>query len=213
MTATALQTDPKREEVAAVAGQVERGVRRLGPERAEVGAFYLVPCLKLRRQFFGELWVPVIGPKHRDVELGVNWEHWHIDWRFASKRMFLGCSRGSTGQPHGSVISNDGPDDFKPSLTGTPELKRRKCRRLMPDFPVAPRPKWAAMEVAQRGRCDKLKDGHTCPHRGIDLRPFEQEDGTAICPGHGLRWDMRTGLLLARHETPNLISSAQDGLG
>jgi hypothetical protein len=191
----------------AVAGQVEREVRRpanAGTERAEVGVFYRVPCIRVRQEFFGEKWVPVIGPKHRDVELGVDWEHWHIDWRFASKRMFVGCSRGSLGVPHGSVISNDSPDPFTPALTGTPELKRRKCQRLMPDFPARPRPAWAAMEAAQRARCDRLKDGHTCPHRGIDLRPFEQADGTAICPSHGLRWDMRTGLLLARHEPLNL---------
>lgn len=188
----------------ALAGQVERGVRRLGPERAEVGVFYRVPSLMVRREFFGEKWVPVIGSKHRDRELGVEWDHWHIDWRFASERMFVGCSRGSTGQPHSSVINNDSMDDWRPSLTGVPELKHRKCRRVMPDFPVLPKQPWAAMEAAQRTRCDRLKDGHTCPHRGIDLRPFAQADGTAICPGHGLRWDLRTGLLLARHETPNV---------
>ena len=185
----------------AAALPVKPGVRRLGAERADVGAFYRVPCLKVRALFFGALWVPVIGPKHRDPELVVDWEHWHIDWRFASERMFQGWSRGLTGQPHGCVISNDSPDDFKPSLTGTPQLKRRKCRRPMPDFPVLSKAPWAAMEAAQRARCDRLKDGHTCPHRGIDLRPFAQADGTAVCPGHGLRWDLRTGLLLARHET------------
>ena len=107
--------------------------------------------------------------------------------------------------PHGKVISSDNPDKWgAQQLTGVPDLKRRLCRRQMPDFPASLRPIWAAMEAAQRKRCDRLKDGHTCPHRGIDLRPFEQADGTAICPGHGLRWDMRTGLLLARHEPPNV---------
>jgi hypothetical protein len=177
---------------------------RLGPERAEVSSFYRVLCVHVWAKFYGEEWVPVIGSKHRDLELGVDREHWHIDWRFASEKMFVGCSRGIAGHPHGHVISNDNPDQFKQSLTGLPVVKRRKCHRVMPDFPVQPRQPWAAMEAAQRTRCDRLKDGHTCPHRGIDLRPFEHADGTAICPGHGLRWDMRTGLLLARHETPNV---------
>ena len=189
----------------AVGSRFERGVRRLGPERASIGTFYLVPCVLVPSGFYGLKWVPVIGPKHRDLELNVNWDHWHVDWRFVPESTLRHASAGLIASPHGKVVSNDNPDRWgEHTLTGNTDLKRRMCRREMPDFPAAPRPLWAAMETAQRARCDRLKDGHTCPHRGIDLRPFEKEDGTAVCPGHGLRWDLRTGLLLARHETPNV---------
>lgn len=167
-----------------------------------VGVFYRVPCVRVPFGFYGLKWVPVIGPKHRDLDLNVDWEHWHVDWRFVPESTLR--QAGSLildGSPHGKVISNDSPTFGEHSLHGQPEMKRRLCRRVMPDFPARPRPAWAAMEQAQRARCDRLKDGHTCPHRGIDLRPFAKADGTAICPGHGLRWDLRTGELLARHST------------
>ena len=171
---------------------------------AKVGQYYKVPCLRMQLWFCGEEFVPVLGPKHTDIELGVDWEHMHIDWRFASNRMFQASSLGITGSPHGRVISNDGPAFGPHGIRRDPVFRRRLCRRVMPDFPVLPKPPWAAMEAAQRQRCDKLKDGHTCPHRGIDLRPFARPDGTAICPGHGLHWDLRTGLLLDRHQRPNV---------
>lgn len=167
-----------------------------------VGVFYRVPCVLVPFGFYGLKWVPVIGPKHRDVELGADWDHWHVDWRFVPASVLR--SAGSPRldwSPHGKVVSNDSPFPGEHKLTGATELKRRLCKRQMPDFPARPRPAWAEMETAQRARCDRLKDGHICPHRGIDLRPFAKPDGTAICPGHGLHWNLRTGELLARHST------------
>lgn len=170
-----------------------------GPQ-FKVGALYAVPCVRVPLGFYGLIWVPVLGPKHRDLELGVDWEHWHVDWRFVPDSTLFHASTGWRKSPHGKVVSNDNPDRRgEHQLTGTPKLKRRLCRRQMPEFPASPRPVWADMEAAQRKRCDRLKDGHTCPHRGIDLRPFVGEDGTAICPLHGLRWDLRTGAMVARH--------------
>ena len=166
---------------------------------AKVGEFYKVPCLHMAVPFYGSHWVPVIGPKHKDEDLRFHWEHFHIDWRFASRRMLYGSMSPTLQSPHGTVISNNGPR-FTGEITGEPELKRRKCRRSMPDWPASPKTIFQDFEAMQRKRCDRLKDGHTCPHRGIDLRPFERPDGTAICPGHGLHWDLRTGLLLARHQ-------------
>lgn len=169
---------------------------------ANIGDVCWVPCIYLPHTFHGDTWIPVLGHKHSDADLGVIHVHWHIDWRFASERLLVGCSRNITGQPHGTVIFNDGAD-YLPTLTGVPEIKRRKCKRAMPDFPARPKGLlFRAMEVTQRDRCNKLVDGHTCPHRGIDLRPFVQADGTAICPGHGLRWDMATGELIPRYAAP-----------
>jgi hypothetical protein len=166
----------------------------------KVGHFYQVPCLVIGEPFHGETVIPVIGLKHRDPDLRVLWEHYHIDWRFVSKRFLVDATTPKFGSPHGAVISKDGPLDAPQGIQSTPVMKRRKCKRVMPEFPAYPNSKFVALERGQRARCDKLKDGHTCPHRGIDLRPFERDDGTAICPGHGLHWDLRTGALLRRHE-------------
>lgn len=180
---------------------------------AKVGEFYRVPCLqvrslRLKMTPYGNVWVPVIGPKHSDPDIGATWQHYHIDWRFVSDRMFENCSLSVTGTPHGSVISHDNYR-LHDGIKGTPSLKRRKCKRVMPSFPARPCGVFASMEASQRQRCDRLKDGHTCPHRGIDLRPFVQADGTAICPGHGMRWDLRTGELLARHAKPTSTKESQ----
>ena len=61
--------------VPAVGAQVERGVGRLPSEGTNVGSLYRVPCVKVPHGFYGLHWVPVIGPKHRDLELNVTWEH------------------------------------------------------------------------------------------------------------------------------------------
>jgi hypothetical protein len=167
---------------------------------AEVGRFYMVPHIFVPGGFYGSTrWVPVLGEKHRDKEhINFEWEHWHVDWRFAPAEMFARCTITATGQPHGKVISNDSyPYNGTPKLTGSPVMRRSKCKREMPDFPARPKAAWASLEKAYAGCV--LKDGHICPHRGIDLRPFAKPDGTVICPGHGLRWDMRTGWQLPHH--------------
>lgn len=176
---------------------------------AEIGRYYRVPCIFVPTGFCSAepTWVPVIGPKHADPELGADRDHWHVDWRFAPARMLRAATGVVSGSPHGKVISFDGEHHehvdadghWVQKLTRPPVLRRMLCKRLMPDFPVRPRPAWAAMELAQRARCDRLKDGHICPHRGIDLRPFARPDGTAVCPGHGLHWDLKTGAMLPRH--------------
>jgi hypothetical protein len=167
----------------------------------KVGQFYQVPCLVVAMPFYGETVIPVIGPKHSDPELGATWDHYHIDWRFVPWRMLRAATSKIFGSPHGRVISNDSKSlGINGSISGNPVMRSRKCKRLMPEFPSYPKSSFTVFERAQRVRCDKLKDGHTCPHRGIDLRPFERADGTAICPGHGLHWDLRTGALLRRHD-------------
>lgn len=168
---------------------------------ATVGRFYNVPCIFVPLGFYeSEQWIPILGPKHIDAEhIKFHHEHWHVDWRFVDGATFDRCSRFFSGKPHGRVITNDGETYAgKVSLTRLPVMKRRKCKRAMPDFPALPnlRP-WVALERAYEG-CT-LKDNHICPHRGIDLRPFAKADGTAVCPGHGLRWDLTTGRQLPHH--------------
>lgn len=178
----------------------------------EVGRYYMVPCM-LTTKAAGAWWalpggwVPVVGPKHRDAEhLDVDFEHYHVDWRFIHTKKFqFACDRRG-GTPHSTVLSSThGQYNV---IEGSPVLRKLRCLREMPEFPeVRTMPmnvvrrgtnRWAHMERAQAFVCNKLKPGNICPHRGIDLTPFARPDGTAICPGHGLRWNLNTGELMPR---------------
>jgi len=183
---------------------------------AKVGRTYPVPCLfivpEYRTKWIPEDgWVPVIGPKHRDPEhLEFRVDHYHVDWRFVPAKSYrVARNVSALKAPHPLVITAD--REFQ-RVVGEPEVRRIRCRREMPDFPAlvndgSQQADWhrltvrrfARLEIAQAFTCNKLKPGNVCPHRGIDLTPFEQPDGTAICPGHGLRWNLRTGELMPRH--------------
>lgn len=177
-----------------------------------VGKFYMVPCMHVNEPFRTRWiprdgWVPVIGPKHIDAEfLEFNWNHYHIDWRFLPAPQFRRVMEQSpSGSPLGHVLTSD--TEWS-NLTGVPALRRLQCRREMPEFQGRGNivrwgehigRKWERMERAQAFVCNKLKPGNICPHRGIDLTPFIKDDGTVICPGHGLRWDTKTGEQLPHH--------------
>lgn len=172
---------------------------------AEVGKSYLVPCIYVApKQRYGgwAAFMPVIGPRHSDAEhLNFPYEHFHIDWRFVSDRAFQSACDMRTGKPHGLVITNTHGER---KLDGAPVLRRRVCKRPMPDFPRQPGVQtrsavFVALEEAHASTCSRLKPGNICPHRGIDLTPFIQADGTAICPGHGLKWNTTTGELMRHH--------------
>lgn len=170
---------------------------------AVIGTYYAVPCMfvepgrcRLASFIPSSGWLPVLGPQHEDAEhLNFPHQHYHIDWRFVPERNFARSS--SRWSSRSAMVLTSTSERLK--LHGSPVLKRRKCLREMPTFPESPGPRWAALERAQFERCSKLKPGNICPHRGIDLTPFAMADGTAICPGHGLRWNLKTGDLMARH--------------
>lgn len=170
---------------------------------AVIGQFYAVPCMfvepsraRLASFIPSSGWLPVLGPQHEDAEhLNFPHQHYHIDWRFVPESNFH-RTRGGFAPVHTFVLTST---NDRGELTGAPVLRRRKCVREMPSHPAAVNQRWANLEIAQFERCNKLKPGNICPHRGIDLTPFAMSDGTAICPGHGLRWNLKTGELMARH--------------
>lgn len=187
--------------------------------RPEIGKFYMVPCIKVDfdcRSIWMDVngWVPVLGPKHADGEyLKFEFEHWHIDWRFVGWKAFSYATDNGRKSPLSRVLTSDttGPHGLK-ELTRSPVLRRIKCKRAMPEFPVVSQVvdamydshgrRWHHLERAQAITCNRLKPGNICPHRGIDLTPFIRPDGTVTCPGHGLRWNTATGELLPFQESP-----------
>lgn len=134
--------------------------------RAEVGKFYMVPCIKVAldaRTIWMDVngWVPVLGPKHTDAEhLEFQFEHWHIDWRFVGHKPYRALLDGKVA-PHGTVLTNDGWNRLERNLTRAPELRRIKCKREMPDFPevrkVVVPDIWTANQSGVKCR----------PHRGL----------------------------------------------
>lgn len=157
------------------------------PREVEVGRYYQVPCIWMRG-----IYIPIIGSKHEDAEfLHFPYQHWHYDPRFMSD---IAVKRNLKYSTHVlTVIAMSIPE------VRVPTLRRKKCYRLMPDFPWQTAPWLAELEAAYA--CSRV-DLHqpVCPHRGIPLVGTPDQDGVVVCSGHGLSWDLRTGRLVPRRE-------------
>jgi hypothetical protein len=159
-----------------------------------IGRQYRVPCVWAR--FYSQpLLVPIIGPWHEDVALEFPHEHFHIDWRFVKDWQWFRVGH-SIGSPAalGQVITAPEGEVFE---------CRRKCIRQMPEFPMfrsdgAPTQQARRIHRACQGM--RLKPGcMVCPHKGMPLNGLPVDgEGRVVCPGHGMRWDLATGEMVAR---------------
>lgn len=176
---------------------------------AEIGRIYNVPTILVPgRNAWSELFsgvaVPIIGPLHEDAEfIGFKDQHWHVDWRFVSARVFARLPRHSIRPP---LIFQASKVITETMTVGAILRARRKCRREPLHFPdrftdsgfLENRreiPWLRALELAFAGHSAKCG---VCPHRGISLAGQPIVDGARVCPGHGLRWDATTGSLAPR---------------
>lgn len=162
-----------------------------------IGRFYSVPTV------YGPLggqvgqW-PVLGPLHDDIEvIGFEHEHYHYDWRFINTSAWEYALHWTLWEsPHGIVMS-DRPDLPELARVGPVVYRRRKCYRLMPDFPRSPALKGWLRRLEAAYADATLKPGLICPHRGASLRGLPvDEAGCVVCSLHGLRWDLSTGKLV-----------------
>lgn len=159
----------------------------------EIGRFYKVPTVRGRLYHIERDW-PVIGPKHEDGKhISFPYQHFHIDWRFVSVRDYRRvCGRAVVAVAGIVLLEGNGrPNAVLPS----PVIRYRKCVREIEPFPGAP---WLA-ELQAAFADHKLKD-MICPHRGLPLAGCPQTDDVVTCPGHGLKWNVRTGELVRRVE-------------
>jgi len=187
-------------------------------EAPVIGRMYRVPCIEYPTIYQGPtMWVPVYGPPHEDREIiGFPHQHYHVDIRFMSVRGLARYSGRINILEELLSYPMTVPVVIAPSLeAGTqparvavspfPILKRRKCYREMPDFPGPVERRLQGfcrsfgplLEDTYQG-CQLKLDNPICPHRGFRLAGLPQKDGLVVCPGHGLRWDLRTGQMRRR---------------
>lgn len=164
-----------------------------------VGQAYLVPCVTLPQG----LVVPVMGPRHEDPEINAPRPHWHANPQFMSRDDLMSAITGAflgkypdktaillalhdeetiAAQALGVIVTADGP----------PVEQERICIRPMPPHPGG---NW--LGVLEDLYAERTAKCGRCPHRGFALGPAAP-DGTATCPGHGLRFDASTGRLVRR---------------
>lgn len=185
-------------------------VRLLDTIAFEVGKFYKVPCIKTverlkdgyRPYWCGE-WVPVMGPLHRDVgPVNFPWLHWHVDLRFVSAKVYAELNKVWHGSPFATPLQKfslkwetGGPqgmgertdDSF---VDGDVVERRLKCKRQFPAYPFT-KAKWLSKLAGELK--DVRMQGMVCPHRGIPLNGCPLDGDVVTCPGHGLRWNVKTG--------------------
>lgn len=175
----------------------------------EVGKFYRVPCIKASgnkfQSIFRSQWVPIMGPEHADAEIiGFPYRHWHVDWRFASARMFLAAKKERPGRSEDSEAFNyvlqrfaafNKKEDERNKFVETGEVvvKRMQCKRQFPAYPHS-RATWLP-KLAEVCAHMKMKN-MVCPHRGLPLEGCPRDGDVVQCPGHGLRWNVKTGELV-----------------
>ncbi len=160
-----------------------------------IGRFYRVPTVRARLYQRLRDW-PVIGPQHEDAQF-INFphQHVHVDWRFVCDADFKFATRAYRPPLAVPLCTGHGtPNMFE---LPPPMLKRRVCRREMPQWPLKQLAWLRPLEDAFAGRC--LKPGLVCPHRGFPLKGLPPDaDGVVTCPGHGLSFNAYTGLMVRR---------------
>jgi hypothetical protein len=162
----------------------------------EVGKFYRVPCVETdRHTWLGNGWLPVLGPLHEDRgAVNFPWAHWHVDWRFVDQRKYREVLQMRTDprSVFGVVIQRKDTDE-RFIVSGEPTMRRMKCKREFAAYPAS-QAQWLPALEREFAGC-KMKN-MVCPHRGLPLRGCPQDGDVVTCPGHGLRWNIKTGELV-----------------
>lgn len=148
-------------------------------EPVEVGKYYKVLCAVMDG-YKCKYW-PVIGPIHKDQQLGVDVTHIHHDGRFVKNGTIYPVHNGITN----SIINLDGASAF----TGF-TVKRMKCLRLKTGI----KPPEGINELTGKPHAEKYWNwyktmvgksckGKKCPHLGTTMH---KRGGKLVCPLHNL---------------------------
>lgn len=161
-----------------------------------IGQSYIIPLVRGRWHWITRNW-PIFTPLHEDSKfLNFPHQHYHIDHRFVPAPVMRYVMRIWEHKSPNYYKSGYSPFTISPLMQNLGEIKYRRaqCLREWPTFPYA---KSKLFNDLQNNYANaKLKDGHICPHKGVDLSTFAPDaDGCVTCPAHGLRWNMSTGKL------------------
>lgn len=158
-----------------------------------IGQFYLVPCI--RTNHIPLNWIPIVGDFHTDSELRIPEKHFHYDVRFIPGLFFPKQSRNNYPPEVEQIGRVIGIEKDKFELHAIEpievELKRRKCLRRMPEFPLQ-KVGGIHNEMHKKYHGKSVKCGK-CPHRNFPLENLpKDENGFIICNGHGLKINSKT---------------------
>lgn len=157
-----------------------------------IGKLYEVAAIEVRNWYGLDGFIPIVGPEHQDVEfINFPWDHWHIDWRFASQKIVRHFDYRPLNHLYAYVVMRVGTNGI-PIAFGEPVIKRMTCKREWPEYPWQ-QANWLP-DLTRQFRCAKIVNG-VCPHRGIPVSAMHREGDVLTCPGHGLQWNAVTGLL------------------
>ncbi len=170
-------------------------------------------------------WVPVIGNSHEDKELlNVEWQHYHVDFRFCTDDQLKWFSHlEDTNVSQDKIQQKMFTFAYRADCTrGRPVYRECVCFRQMPDFPVMVYDDSRYEPVYFHSITEKIEKAYTdktlnckskclrCPHRGLPLNGIPDRNGTVVCPGHGLRWDTKTGKMVSRLHEADLAKAHND---
>lgn len=152
---------------------------------------YKVLCaITKKHSCWGGRAIPINGKPHTDPELGVNWEHYHIDWRYFEYedrvRIFLQASPG--------LGTSD--TDYYFVVVRADEVIRLETRRMLrydlEGFePARAFAQW--LLILEKNFAGVKCKGNRCPHRGADLTNcIPNENGQITCPYHAMIIDKKT---------------------
>lgn len=147
------------------------------------GRTYLVPTVRAEwLKTHGVADWPVIGPRHKDPDLGVDISHYHIDLRFVPFADFQ--------RDNNTVVNEscDAPIRYEPWT----------CRQACVVISNVRTPLMVDLNRRYAGKqcMGSRKLGWICPHKKLWLGSQPPVKGMITCPGHGLRIDADSGRIL-----------------
>ncbi len=151
----------------------------------EVGKMYNVRCAVIKAGYSDEIvgCTPIIGERHKDVQFGVDYIHYHVDGRFARRGDWIEVDE--EGKTNAIV------EIFKVSESrtymGEVVIRKRKCKRLTTG--IKPPPKAEKYNAWYKTMIGKSCKGRKCPHLGTKMM---EENGVLVCPLHNLHGDLIT---------------------
>lgn len=160
----------------------------------KVGRTYLVMC-----GVFPVGWhIPIIPFLHSDSELGVGFDHYHVDGRFYNKGLLRSQNHVDVNRVGRTLQIIQAPDtDTWRGLRGL-EIVELKCLRTASGIPLEKYDQWYS-EIYNNWTKKyegKKCHGRKCPHYGA--RMHERKGGVLECPLHGLFADKKTERIISR---------------